>query len=66
MRKLFRPRNLFILAVIGTAVAVVVTRQNASAPVAYPDPWTPTTPEPLTDVLADGGEAAEAAEILED
>lgn len=60
MRKLFRPRNLLILTVIGTAVAVVVARQNAAAPVSYPDPWTPsTTPDPVSPNGTDGGEAIE-------
>jgi hypothetical protein len=64
MRKLFRPRNLVILAIIGTAVAVVVARQNAAAPVSYPDPWTPTTAPDTVPGLSetDGGEAVEAAD----
>lgn len=60
MRKIFRFRNLLIVAAIGGVVAVVVSRRSAVAPQAYPDPWVaPTTPA-TTSTATTGAEAAEA------
>lgn len=59
MRKIFRFRNLLIVAVIGGVVAVVVSRRSAVAPQAYPDPWlAPATTAP-TSAATTGAKAAE-------
>jgi len=39
MRKLFRLRNLAIIALVATVIGVVVSRRSNTPAPAYPDPW---------------------------
>jgi hypothetical protein len=57
MRRIFRLRNLVIVAVAGVAIGLVAASRRQSAPaVPYPDPWiTPVAPG------GSGGEASEPA-----
>lgn len=51
MKKLFRPRNLLILAVLGVVVGVAISKKNSAPAPSYPDPWATPSPE------SDDGEA---------
>jgi len=57
MRRLFRPRNLLLMTIVGVGVCVVLSKRNAAPTPTYSDPWsTPASTPDTTD-----GEAAEAA-----
>jgi hypothetical protein len=59
MKRLFRPRNLLLLAIVGVVAGVVLSRRAGAPAPTYPDPWaTPASPGPSTL----GSEAAEPAE----
>jgi hypothetical protein len=55
MRRLFRPRNLLILAILGVVAGVVLSKRNAAPAPTYTDPWATPTSTDTSD-----GEAAEA------
>jgi hypothetical protein len=59
MKRLFRPRNLLLLAVLGVVAGVVLSRRAGAPAPTYPDPWaTPATPA-SPDPSGLGSEAAE-------
>ena len=57
--RLFRPRNLLILAIVGTAVAVVVSKKNRPADPLPTVSYTP--PAPVAEKAAEVTEAADEA-----
>lgn len=58
MKRLFRPRNLLLLAILGVVAGVVLSRRAGAPAPTYPDPWaTPASPDPS----GLGSEAAEPA-----
>ena len=57
--RLFRPRNLLILAIIGTVVAVVMSKKNRPADPLPTVSYSPPTPAPKADDNGNGGDSGE-------